>query len=154
MNINLFDIWKCRFGRRNCVLTNRTTHEQKKQIQIFGIALINSFSHYYRIYDGQVLGNHLIIDFISCLFMCFFLFLSLYFTGVNRIIGVNDITNNRKIWKMLFAEFLGTFFLVAVGVACTTAGWVDGYKPSMVQIAFTFGLVVATIAQVKYSGWI
>lgn len=55
---------------------------------------------------------------------------------------------------MLFAEFLGTFFLVAVGVACTTAGWVDGYKPSMVQIAFTFGLVVATIAQVKYSGWI
>lgn len=68
---------------------------------------------------------------------------------MNRIIGVNDITNNRKIWKMLFAEFLGTFFLIAVGVACTTGNWGIGYKPSMVQIALTFGLVVATIAQVR-----
>lgn len=66
-----------------------------------------------------------------------------YFTGVNRIIGVNDITNNRRIWKMLFAEFLGTFFLVAVGVASTM------FKGApIVQIAFTFGLVVATMAQV------
>lgn len=50
---------------------------------------------------------------------------------------------------MLFAEFLGTFFLVAVGIGSTTAGWDVGYKPSMVQIAFTFGLVVATLAQVN-----
>lgn len=92
-------------------------------------------------------------SFVCCgcrFLLIFWFFLSSNFSlGVNRIIGVNDITNNRKIWKMLFAEFLGTFFLVAVGVACTTAGWSDGYKPSMVQIAFTFGLVVATIAQVS-----
>lgn len=81
---------------------------------------------------------------------CFYFF-RCYFTGVNRIIGVSDITNNRKIWKILLAEFLGTFFLVSVGVASTTAAWDVGYKPSMVQIAFTFGLVVATIAQVNKS---
>jgi len=67
--------------------------------------------------------------------------------GVNRIIGVSDITNNSKIWKVLLAEFLGTFFLVAVGVASTSGDWNPGYAPSMVQIALTFGLVVATIAQ-------
>ncbi|XP_055319727.1 aquaporin AQPAe.a isoform X2 [Sitodiplosis mosellana] len=67
--------------------------------------------------------------------------------SVNRIIGVSDITNNRKIWKILLAEFLGTFFLVAIGIASTTGAWSDEYKPSMVQIAFTFGLVVATLAQ-------
>lgn len=72
-----------------------------------------------------------------------------FFTGVNRIIGVSDIMNNRKIWKILLAEFLGTFFLVSVGIASTTAAWEDGYKPSMVQIALTFGLVVATLAQVN-----
>lgn len=52
---------------------------------------------------------------------------------------------------MLLAEFIGTFFLVAVGIASTTAAWKAGYAPSMVQIAFTFGLVVATLAQVTYT---
>lgn len=68
--------------------------------------------------------------------------------GIDRIIGVGDITNNRNIWKILLAEFLGTFCLVSIGIASTTAAWSPGYAPSMVQIAFTFGLVVATIAQV------
>lgn len=85
----------------------------------------------------------LIIDF-DFFFVCYF-----FITGVNRIIGVSDITNNRKLWKILLAEFLGTFFLVSVGIASTTAAWEIGYKPSMVQIAFTFGLVVATLAQVS-----
>lgn len=53
---------------------------------------------------------------------------------------------------MLFAEFLGTFFLVAVGVASTLAH--DDKSDAVaviktVQIAFTFGLVVATMAQVR-----
>uniref|UniRef100_A0A2M4D5K1 Putative aquaporin aqpan.g n=1 Tax=Anopheles darlingi TaxID=43151 RepID=A0A2M4D5K1_ANODA len=48
---------------------------------------------------------------------------------------------------MLVAEFLGTFFLVAIGIGSTT-GWTD-YSPTLTQIAFTFGLVVATLAQVS-----
>lgn len=84
----------------------------------------------------------------TCFFFIFS-FLFFFFAGVNRIIGVSDITNNRKIWKILLAEFLGTFFLVSIGVASTTGLWATDYKPSMVQIAFTFGLVVATLAQVK-----
>lgn len=72
-------------------------------------------------------------------------------SGVNRIVGVSDITNNRKIWKILLAEFLGTFFLVSVGIASTTGQWKTGYAPTMVQIALTFGLVVATLAQVSLS---
>lgn len=71
-----------------------------------------------------------------------------FISGVNRIIGVSDITANRKIWKILLAEFLGTFFLVSVGIASTTGAWKTGYAPTMVQIALTFGLVVATLAQV------
>lgn len=78
--------------------------------------------------------------------ICIYIFLS-FFPGVNRIIGVGDITNNRKIWKILLAEFLGTFFLVSVGVASCT-DWNTGLVKSVVQIAFTFGLVVATLAQV------
>lgn len=91
-----------------------------------------------------------------CVFACMCSFSSLNFhilfssfAGVNRIIGVSDITNNRKIFKILLAEFLGAFFLVSIGIASTTGAWGDGYKPTMVQIAFTFGLVVATLAQVN-----
>uniref|UniRef100_A0A182F1Y7 Uncharacterized protein n=1 Tax=Anopheles albimanus TaxID=7167 RepID=A0A182F1Y7_ANOAL len=65
--------------------------------------------------------------------------------GVKQIVGVSDITENRNIWRMLVAEFLGTFFLVAIGIGSTT-GWTD-YSPTLTQIAFTFGLVVATLAQ-------
>lgn len=65
------------------------------------------------------------------------------------MIGVSDITNNRKIFKILLAEFVGTFFLVAIGIASTTKWPVEsGGQPSIVEIAFTFGLVVATLAQV------
>lgn len=48
---------------------------------------------------------------------------------------------------MLLAEFVGTFFLVAVGVASTMHGKIDEAK--VVKVALTFGLVVATMAQVK-----
>ncbi|XP_069695853.1 aquaporin AQPAn.G isoform X2 [Periplaneta americana] len=63
--------------------------------------------------------------------------------GAKGVIGLHDITDNRNIWRMLSAEFLGTFFLVLVG--CATILAVP--NPSIVQIAFTFGLAVATIAQ-------
>ncbi|KAG5675059.1 hypothetical protein PVAND_004996 [Polypedilum vanderplanki] len=66
--------------------------------------------------------------------------------GVKEIVGVQDITDNRNIWRMLVAEFLGTLLLVSIGIASTT-GWGNGYEPSIPQIALCFGLVVATLAQ-------
>lgn len=69
-------------------------------------------------------------------------------SGVKEIVGVQDITDNRNIWRMLIAEFLGTLLLVSIGIASTT-GWGNGYTPSIPQIALTFGLVVATLAQVS-----
>lgn len=46
----------------------------------------------------------------------------------------------------LFAEALGTFLLVLIGCAsCIT--WVEGQSPSVLHIAFTFGLAVAALAQ-------
>lgn len=79
--------------------------------------------------------------------LCIYLSLDFHFAGLKSIIGVSDITDNRNIWKALIAEFLGTFLLVSIGIGSTT-GWTN-YAPSIVQIAFTFGLVVATLAQVR-----
>ncbi|XP_036331885.1 aquaporin [Rhagoletis pomonella] len=62
---------------------------------------------------------------------------------IPKIIGVSDVTHKR-IWRALIGEFLGTFFLVAIGVGSCT-GW-GTYTPSVPQIAFCFGLVVATMA--------
>ncbi|EDW90918.1 aquaporin isoform X2 [Drosophila yakuba] len=61
-------------------------------------------------------------------------------TEMSKFVGVADITENKKIWRMLLGELVGTFFLIFVGVGSTTSG-------SVPQIAFTFGLTVATIAQ-------
>lgn len=69
--------------------------------------------------------------------------------GLKKIIGVADITDNRNIWRMLIAEFIGTFFLVSIGIGSTTTGFDATYAPSVPQIAFTFGLLVATLAQVR-----
>lgn len=66
--------------------------------------------------------------------------------GVKEIVGVQDITDNRNIWRMLIAEFLGTLLLVSIGIASTT-GFGNAGEPSVVHIAFCFGLVVATLAQ-------
>jgi len=66
--------------------------------------------------------------------------------SLKKVIGISDITDNRNIWRCLIAEFLGTFFLVSVGISSTTSGF-DNYQSTIPQIAFTFGLVVATLAQ-------
>jgi aquaporin related protein len=76
-------------------------------------------------------------------------FLLLIFPGVKEIVGVQDITDNRNIWRMLIAEFLGTLLLVSIGIASTT-GFGNAGEPSVVHIAFCFGLVVATLAQVSH----
>ncbi|EEB12655.1 Aquaporin AQPAe.a, putative [Pediculus humanus corporis] len=65
---------------------------------------------------------------------------------LSGIVGVKDITEGNIIWRQLFAEFLGTFFLVLLGCGSTISGWPE-YSPSMLHIALTFGLAVATMAQ-------
>ncbi|XP_062131701.1 aquaporin isoform X2 [Drosophila sulfurigaster albostrigata] len=61
---------------------------------------------------------------------------------MSKFVGVADITENKKIWRMLLGELVGTFFLVFIGVGSTANG-----SASVPQIAFTFGLTVATLAQ-------
>lgn len=49
---------------------------------------------------------------------------------------------------MLFAEFLGTAILVFIG--CGSIMWIDGLNAATVlQIALTFGLTIATLVQVN-----
>ncbi|XP_025830424.1 aquaporin AQPAn.G-like [Agrilus planipennis] len=63
---------------------------------------------------------------------------------MGSLIGFNEIKEDRDIWRMLAAEFIGTLFLVLIG--CGSC--IDyGDTPSTVQIALTFGLTVATLAQ-------
>lgn len=64
---------------------------------------------------------------------------------MSKFIGISEFTQNRKIWRMLFAEMAGTFLLVIIGIGSCTSS-VD-WSPSVPQIAFTFGLTVATLAQ-------
>ncbi|XP_037819247.1 LOW QUALITY PROTEIN: aquaporin-like [Lucilia sericata] len=65
--------------------------------------------------------------------------------AMSKFVGVTDITENKKIWRMLFGEMIGTFLLVVIGVGSCTGG--SDYSPTVPQIAFTFGLTVATLAQ-------
>lgn len=69
-----------------------------------------------------------------------------FLAGVDTVIGISDITDNSNIWRSLVGEFIGTLMLVLVGCGSVVA---IGSSPSFVQIALTFGLVVATMAQVR-----
>ncbi|KAM7352952.1 aquaporin-like isoform 2-T3 [Cochliomyia hominivorax] len=64
---------------------------------------------------------------------------------MSKFMGVSDITENKKIWRMLFGEMFGTFLLVVIGVGSCTGG--NDWSPTVTQIALTFGLTVATLAQ-------
>lgn len=61
----------------------------------------------------------------------------------DSILGLNEITENKSLWKMLAAEFIGTLILVTVGCGSCLG------NPTIVQIALTFGLTVAAIVQVS-----
>ncbi|XP_015187296.1 PREDICTED: aquaporin AQPAn.G isoform X2 [Polistes dominula] len=64
---------------------------------------------------------------------------------VKEFIGVEEVAK-LEFLVSLFAEALGTFLLVLIGCAsCIT--WVEGQAPSVLHIAFTFGLAVAALAQ-------
>ncbi|XP_063907029.1 aquaporin AQPAe.a isoform X1 [Zophobas morio] len=62
--------------------------------------------------------------------------------GSEGILGLSEITENKSIWRMLLAEFLGTFLLVCVGCGSIVLG-----DFSVVRIGLTFGITVATLAQ-------
>lgn len=67
-------------------------------------------------------------------------------SGMKGFIGVNDITEDKGLWKALVAEFIGTFTLVCVGIFSIVQ---FSLTANHAMIAFAFGLIVATMAQVS-----
>ncbi|XP_044261919.1 aquaporin AQPAe.a isoform X2 [Tribolium madens] len=63
--------------------------------------------------------------------------------GADSILGLSEITENKAIWRMLVAEFIGTFLLVVIGCGSIV---LPG-EVIIVRIALTFGITVATLAQ-------
>ncbi|EZA53991.1 Aquaporin AQPAe.a [Ooceraea biroi] len=64
---------------------------------------------------------------------------------MKEFVGLEEVTR-LDFLVSLFAEILGTFLLVLIGCAsCIT--WVANMPPSVLHIAFTFGLAVASLAQ-------
>jgi aquaporin related protein len=63
--------------------------------------------------------------------------------GAGSILGLSEITENKAIWRMLVAEFVGTFLLVVIGCGSIIFSETD----FIVRVALTFGLTVATLAQ-------
>lgn len=82
------------------------------------------------------------------------IYLIIFFVNIlkdlSKIIGFTDFNDSKVLLKALIAELLGTFLLIFLGVASTVPDLSPGYEPSVVQIGFTFGLVVATLVQVSY----
>jgi aquaporin related protein len=70
------------------------------------------------------------------------------FAGIKEFVGLEEVIR-LDFLVSLFAEILGTFLLVLVGCSsCIT--WAANVPPSVLHIAFTFGLAVASLAQVSY----
>lgn len=66
--------------------------------------------------------------------------------GAKGFVGIDEVTKVDFL-VMMFAEALGTFLLVLIGCAsCIT--WSVNNPPTVVHIAFTFGLAVASLAHV------
>lgn len=84
---------------------------------------------------------------------------------IKKFIGLDDVCNNKRLWRMLIAETIGTFLLIFIGCgSCidwrektirsggnnTTTTIPKSYEPNetngqVVHIALTFGIAVATI---------
>jgi len=65
------------------------------------------------------------------------------------MIAMDDVSDNNKIWRMLFAEFLGTAILLFLG--CGSIMWLNGSTNSsdILAISLTFGFTIATLVQVN-----
>jgi len=61
--------------------------------------------------------------------------------------GLSEIAKDRKVWKALLAELIGTLILVFVGCG-SCLKWKGTDAPSITQISLAFGITVATVAQV------
>ncbi|XP_071573500.1 aquaporin AQPAn.G isoform X2 [Temnothorax nylanderi] len=65
---------------------------------------------------------------------------------MKEFVGLEEVTK-LDFLVTLFAEILGTFLLVLIGTA-SCISWTTTMPPSVLHIAFTFGLAVASLAQV------
>lgn len=71
-----------------------------------------------------------------------------FISVVHGMIAMDDVSDNNKIWRMLFAEFLGTAILLFLG--CGSIMWLDGVGSSAIlQISLTFGFTISTLVQVN-----
>jgi len=68
---------------------------------------------------------------------------------VHGMIAMDDVSDSNKIWRMLFAEFLGTAILLFLG--CGSIMWLNGSANSsdILAISLTFGFTIATLVQVN-----
>lgn len=68
---------------------------------------------------------------------------------VHGMIAMDDVSDSNKIWRMLFAEFLGTAILLFLG--CGSIMWLNGSTNSsdILAISLTFGFTIATLVQVN-----
>ncbi|XP_054272151.1 aquaporin AQPcic-like isoform X2 [Macrosteles quadrilineatus] len=63
-----------------------------------------------------------------------------------KVIGIDDITDSKTIWRCLAAELVGTLLLVLIGTgSCTDVQSTAG--DAVVRIALTFGFIIATMVQ-------
>ncbi|KAG8298633.1 Aquaporin-4 [Homalodisca vitripennis] len=67
--------------------------------------------------------------------------------NTKKIIGIDDITDTKTIWRCLAAELIGTLLLVLVGTGSCTGVQVSNTGDPVVRIALTFGFIIATMVQ-------
>lgn len=67
------------------------------------------------------------------------------FIGTDGVLGLSEVTENKLIWRMVVAEFLGTLLLVLIGCGSIVLG-----ETNFLRIGLTFGLTIATLAQVSF----
>ncbi|XP_049847552.1 aquaporin AQPcic-like [Schistocerca gregaria] len=79
-----------------------------------------------------------------CMFALKHLFTSQCFLD---LLVLDDLKPWKTLLRQLVAELIGTFLLVLVGCGSTTTAWFEGYQPTTVQIALSFGLIVACLVQ-------
>lgn len=68
---------------------------------------------------------------------------------VKETIGVYDVTDKKgRLWKALFAEYIGTFFLNFFGCA-SCIKFVEDEPTDVVRIALAFGFAIFIAVQVS-----
>nr|CAG4640694.1 EOG090X02IK [Eulimnadia texana] len=68
-------------------------------------------------------------------------------TRFGNIIGLGELSSSTNLWRAVIAEFISTLLLVFFGCASCVSEWRENYSPNIIQIALTFGIVIATMVQ-------